>query len=87
MSEHDLNEFINRDYEPKDFYNLVNSVDAKIQSSDMENKWRKNYLKIGKLEGRRKLLEEEKKQDNYISHLLQYFILAKFGKYKLYQFQ
>ena len=87
MSEHDLNEFINRDYEPKDFYNLVNSVDAKIQGSDIENKWRKNYLKIGKLEGRRKLLEEEKKQDNYISHLLQYFILAKYGKYKLYQFQ
>ena len=87
MSEHDLNEFINRDYEPKDFYNLVNSVDAKIQSADLENKWRKNYLKIGKLEERRNLLEEERKQDNYISHLLQYFILAKYGKYKLYKFQ
>jgi hypothetical protein len=48
MSEHDRKEFIKRDYEPKHFYNLVNSVDTKIQSADLGNKWRKNYLKIGK---------------------------------------
>ena len=87
MNENDLNEFINRDYEPKDFYNLVNSVDAKIKSSDIENKWRKNYLKMGMLEERKSLLDEEKKQDYFINHLLQYFILAKYGKIKLYEFQ
>ena len=87
MSENDLNEFINRDYEPKDFYNLVNSVNMKIQSANIEKKWRKNYLKIGRLQERKNILEEEKKQDNFISHLLQYFILAKSGKIKLYQFQ
>ena len=34
MSEADLNEFINRDYEAKDFYNLVSTVDSKIKSGD-----------------------------------------------------
>ena len=87
MSENDLNEFINRDYEPKDFYNLVNSVNMRIQTADVENKWKKNFLKIGKLQERKNILEEEKKQDNFIRHLLHYFILAKYGKIKLYEFQ
>ena len=87
MSENDLNEFINRDYEPKDFFNLVNSVDDKIQKSDIENKWTRNYSKIGKLDERNNILKEEKKQNFFIHHLLQNFILAKYGKIKLYQFQ
>ena len=87
MSEADLNTFINRDYEPKDFYNLINTVDTKIKKGDIENKWRKNYLKVGKLEGRKHLLKEEQKQDYFINHLLQYFILAQYGKVKLYEFQ
>ena len=87
MSENDLNEFINRDYEPQDFYNLVNSVDAKIKSADLENKLKKKYEKIGRYEEKKNLFDEEKKQDKFISHLLQNYILAKFGKYNLYQFQ
>ena len=74
-------------YEPKDFFNLVNSVDDKIQKSDIENKWTRNYSKIGKLDERNNILKEEKKQDFFIHHLLQNFILAKYGKIKLYQFQ
>ena len=87
MSESDLNEFIKRDYEPKDFYNLVSTVDDKIQKVNIEDKWRKNYTKIGRIEERKNILNEEKKQDNYINHLLQNFILAKYGKFKLYEYK
>ena len=87
VSESDLNEFIKRDYEPKDFYNLVSTVDDKIQKVNIEDKWRKNYTKIGRIEERKNILKEEKKQDNYINHLLQNFILAKYGKFKLYEYK
>ena len=87
VSESDLNEFIKRDYEPKDFYNLVSTVDDKIQKVNIEDKWRKNYTKIGRIEERKNILNEEKKQDNYINHLLQNFILAKYGKFKLYEYK
>ena len=73
--------------ESKDFYNLVNSVDIKIKNNDLVNKWRKNYLKIGRLEEVNNMLKEEEKQDYFINHLLQNFILSKYGKRKLYQFQ
>ena len=87
MSESDLNEFIKRSYEPKDFYNLVSTVDEKIKNANIEDKWRKNYSKIGRVETRKRLLDEEKKQDVYINHLLQNFILSKYGIIKLYGFQ
>ena len=87
MSESDLNEYIKRSYEPKDFYNLVSTVDEKIKNANIEDKWRKNYSKIGRVEARKRLLDEEKKQDVYINHLLQNFILSKYGIIKLYEFQ
>ena len=88
MSEADLNEFINRDYEAKDFYNLVSAVDSKIKSGDMTNKWRKNYLKIGRLEEIKDILNEGEKQDTYISQLLKNFVLfSQLGKIKLYKYK
>ena len=87
MSESDLNEYIKRSYEPKDFYNLVSTIDEKIKNANIEDKWRKNYSKIGRVETRKRLLDEEKKQDVYINHLLQNFILSKYGIIKLYGFQ
>ena len=87
MSESDLNDFINREYGPQDFYNLVNSADTIIKKANFENKLKKYYVKNGRFEEKKNLFDEEKKQDNYISHLLEYFILAKYGIYNLYQFQ
>ena len=87
MSEADLDEFIKRNYEPKDFYNLVSTVDDIIKNADIEDKCRKNYTKIGKVEKIKKFLDEEKKQDLYINHLLQNFINAKYGKFKLYEYK
>ena len=87
MSESDLNEFIKRNYEPKDFYNLVSTVDDIIKSADIEDKWRKKYTKIGKIEEIKNFLDEEKKQDLYINHLLKNFVLAKYGIFKLYEYK
>jgi hypothetical protein len=87
MSEADLDEFIKRNYEPKDFYNLVSTADDIIKNADIEDKCRKNYTKIGKVEKIKKFLDEEKKQDLYINHLLQNFINAKYGKFKLYEYK
>ena len=87
MTEESLNNFINRKYNIKDFFNLCTIVDKKIKYGNIMNNFKKNYMKIGKLDGRKELLKEEGKQDYIISHLFQEFLNSLDGKRKFYEYQ
>lgn len=86
ISENILNNYINRKYDITDFANLCTSIDKKIKEGNIMNKWKKNYLKIGKLDKIKNLLEKEGKQDYFINHLLQNFMNSMDGKRKFYDY-
>ena len=86
ISEEFLNKFINRKYDIHDFVNLCISIDKKIKEGNIINKWKKNYLRIGKFEEIKPLLREEAKQDYYINHLLQNYMNSKNGKRNYYDY-
>ena len=86
VSEDFLNKYINRKYDIHDFVNLCISVDQKIKEGNIINKWKKNYLRIGKFEEIKPLLREEAKQDYYINHLLQNYMNSKNGKRNYYDY-
>ena len=74
ISEDSLNKHINKKYEIKDLLSYCTSIDQKVKEGNIRNKWKKNYLRIGKLDDIKPLLKEEEKQDYYIKHLLQNFM-------------
>lgn len=74
ISEDSLNKHINKKYEIKDLLSYCTSIDQKVKEGNIRNKWKKNYLRIGKLDDIKPLLKEEEKQDYYINHLLQNFM-------------
>ena len=86
ISEDYINKFINRKYDIHDFVNLCISIDQKIKEGNIINKWKKNYLRIGKFEEIKPLLLEEGKQDYFINHLLQNYMNSKNGKRNYYDY-
>ena len=51
------------------------------------NKWKKNYLRIGKLDKIKYLLRQEVKQDHFIIHLLQKYMNSMDGKRNYYDYE
>ena len=86
ISEDFLNKFINRKYDIHDFVNFCVSIDQKIKEGNILNKWKKNYLRIGKFEEIKPLLREEAKKDYFINHLLQNYMNSKNGKRNYYDY-
>ena len=84
ISENDINKHINRKYEFNDFVNLCNGIDKKIRQGNIKNKWKRNYLRIGKYDDIKNLLEEEEKQDYFINHFLQNYMNSMDGKRSFY---
>ena len=87
ISEYTINKFINRKYDINDFVNLCVSIDKKVKEGNIMNKWKKNYLRIGKLDEIKYLLREEVKQDHFISHLLQNYMNSMDGKRNYYDYE
>ena len=86
ISEDFLNKYIERKYNIKDFINLCLSIDEKIKKGNVLKKWKKNYLRIGKFEEIKPLLQEQGKQDYFINHLLQCYMNSKNGKRNYYDY-
>ena len=84
ISEYSINKFINKKYEFNDFVNFCSSLDKKVKEGNIKNKWKRNYLRIGKFEKIKSLLDEEEKQDHFINHFLQNYINSMNGKRSFY---
>jgi hypothetical protein len=87
ISEKSLDKYINRRYEINDFISFCSTIDQKVKSSNIMNNWKRNYLKIGKLEDRKAILREEGNKDFVIKHSLQDFLNSIDGKRKYYEYK
>ena len=87
ISEKSLDKYINRKYEMNDFISFCSTIDQKVKSSNIMNNWKRNYLKIGKLDDRKAILREEGNKDFVIKHSLQDFLNSIDGKRKYYEYK
>ena len=87
ISEKSLDKYINRKYEMNDFISFCSTIDQKVKSSNIMNNWKRNYLKIGKLDGRKAILREEGNKDFLIKHSLYDFLNSIDGKRKYYDYK
>ena len=87
ISEKSLDKYINRKYEINDFINFCSTIDQKVKSSNIMNNWKRNYLKIGKLDERKAILKEEGNKDYVIKHSLHDFLNSIDGKRKYYEYK
>ncbi len=87
ISEKSLDKYINRKYEMNDFINFCSTIDQKVKNSNIMNNWKRNYLKIGKLDDRKAILKEEGNKDFVIKHSLHDFLNSIDGKRKYYEYK
>lgn len=87
ISEKSLDKYINRKYEMNDFINFCSTIDQKVKNSNIMNNWKRNYLKIGKLDDRKAILKEEGNKDYVIKHSLHDFLNSIDGKRKYYEYK
>ena len=87
ISEKSLDKYINKKYEMNDFINFCSTINQKVVSSNIMNNWKRNYLKIGKLDERKAILKEEGYKDYVIKHSIQDFLNSIDGKRKYYEYK
>ena len=89
ISEKSLDKYINRKYEMNDFISFCSTIDQKVKRSNIMNNWKRNYLKIGKLDDndRKAILKEEGNKDYVIKHSLHDFLNSIDGKRKYYEYK
>ena len=76
IKEHDLNQYIKKQYEPNDFAKFCSSIERKVLNQNTVSIWKKNFMKLDKLVERKNLFNKADKIDYCILHLYHSFVSA-----------